>query len=169
MGALPKQRHREPCARAQQMQQREAGPFGCSGIRCKVDGAQSGDPNDELSIGWIENAGEPSAYVRIEARPMSNTFSSPGVVTTISDVFEVPINYNILTRIKYTQQAVASPGAYYIQANITGMSVGNGVSNGTAANSTGATALVQPSCTSPGAGAATAGVVNLTTSASVIP
>ena len=137
----------------------------------KVDGAQSGDPNDELSIGWIVNPDDQAvrSYLRIEARPMSNTFSSPGTVVTISDVFEVPINHNILTKVKYTQQAVASPGAYYIQANITGMSTGNGVSNGTAANSTGATALVQPSCTSPGAGAATAGVINLTASASVIP
>ena len=89
----------------------------------RVDGAQSGDPNDELSIGWIENEA-----IRKEARPMSNTFSSPGTVITISDVFEVPINYDILTKIKYTQHSVSSPGAYYIQANITGMSAGNGVS-----------------------------------------
>ena len=40
----------------------------------RVDGAQSGDPNDELSIGWIENEA-----IRKEARPMSNTFSSPGI------------------------------------------------------------------------------------------
>ena len=135
----------------------------------RVDGAQSGDPNDELSIGWIENADEPSAYLRIEARPMSNTFSSPGTVITISDVFEVPINYDILTKIKYTQHSVSSPGPYYIQANITGMSAGNGVSNDTAANSSGDIALVQPSCTSPGAGTATAGVVNLTASVNAIP
>ena len=130
----------------------------------RVDGAQSGDPNDELSIGWIENEA-----IRKEARPMSNTFSSQGLVITISDVFEVPINYDILTKIKYTQHSVSSPGPYYIQANITGMSAGNGVSNDTAANSSGDIALVQPSCTSPGAGAATAGVVNLTASVNAIP
>ncbi len=135
----------------------------------RVDGANSGDANDSLAIGWIENAGLPTAYVRTEARPMSNTFSSPGTVITISDVFEVPINYNILTKIKYTQHSVSSPGAYYTQVNITGMSAGNGVTNGTAANSSGATSLIQPSCTSPGAGAATAGVVNLTASANAIP
>jgi hypothetical protein len=130
----------------------------------RVDGAQSGDPNDELSIGWIENEA-----IRTEARPMSNTFSSPGIVVTISDVFEVPINYDILTKIKYTQHSISSPGVYYTQVNITGMSVGNGVTNGQAANSSGATSLIQPSCTSPGAGAATAGVVNLTASVNAIP
>jgi hypothetical protein len=130
----------------------------------RVDGASSGDANDSLAIGWIENAS-----VRTEARPMSNTFSSQGIVITISDVFEVPINYNILTKIKYTQHSISSPGAYYTQVNITGMSAGNGVTNGTAANSSGATSLIQPSCTSPGAGAATAGVVNLTASVNAIP
>lgn len=111
---------------------------------------------DGLGFGYIKN----EEFIK-EEYPMADTLSSPGIFTTITDVFEVPLNTSLSVRIGYTQKDVSSPGHYYLQSVVTGMTTGNTTTDVTVAAQSGAEGTLQTTVESPGAGAANAGVLNL--------
>ncbi len=121
----------------------------------RYSGTQGWVP-DGLGFGYVEN----ETFIKREY-PMSDTLSSPGVTTTITDVFEVPINKDLLVQINYTQHSTSSPGHYYLRSVVTGMTSGDGTTDETVANSSGAEGQLSSSVQSPGPGAATAGVISL--------
>lgn len=111
---------------------------------------------DGLGFGYVDD----QTFI-IREYPMSDTLSSPGIFTTITDVFEVPLNTSLSVRIGYTQKDVASPGHYYLQSVVTGMTTGNTTTDVTVAAQSGAEGTLQTTVESPGAGVANAGVLNL--------
>lgn len=111
---------------------------------------------DGLGFGYVDD----QTFI-IREYPMSDTLSSPGVFTTITDVFEVPLNTSLSVRIGYTQKQVSSPGSYYLRSIVTGMTSGDGTTDVAVANSSGALGTLGVTVESPGAGAASAGVLNL--------
>ena len=92
---------------------------------------------------------------------MADTLSSPGIFTTITDVFEVPLNTSLSVRIGYTQKNVSNPGHYYLRSVVTGMTTGNTTTDVTVAAQSGAEGTLIATVQSPGAGVANAGVLNL--------
>lgn len=111
---------------------------------------------DSLGFGYVDN----QTFITREY-PMSDTLSSPGVFTTITDVFEVPLNTSLSVRIGYTQHSISNPGHYYLQSIVTGMTSGDGTTNVIVANSSGALGTLETTVESPGGGSANAGVINL--------
>jgi hypothetical protein len=111
---------------------------------------------DGLGFGYTKN----EEFIK-EEYPMADTLSSPGIFTTITDVFEVPLNTSLSVRIGYTQKDVASPGHYYLQSVVTGMTTGNTTTDVTVAAQSGAEGTLIATVQSPGAGVANAGVLNL--------
>jgi hypothetical protein len=111
---------------------------------------------DGLGFGYVDD----QTFI-LREYPMDDTLSSQGIFTTITDVFEVPLNKSLSVRIGYTQKQVSSPGSYYLRSIVTGMTSGDGTTDVIVANSSGALGTLGVTVVSPGAGAANAGVLNL--------
>ncbi len=111
---------------------------------------------DSLGFAYLKNG----TYIKIEY-PMADTLSSPGIPTIITDTFEVPIETDINIRIGYTQKAIPNPGNYYLQSETTGMTSADATTEETVPATSGSTEALTATFESPGAGVATAGVINL--------
>ena len=121
----------------------------------RYSGTQGWVP-DGLGFAYVDNA----TYIKVEY-PMADTLSSPGIPTVITNTIEVPVGTDIDIRIGYTQHSISSPGQYYLQSETTGMTSADATTNAIVANSSGAEGTLTATFESPGAGAATAGVINL--------
>lgn len=111
---------------------------------------------DSLGFAYVDDG----TYIKVEY-PMTDTLSSPGIPTIITDTIEVPVGTDIDIRIGYTQKAIPSPGQYFLRSETTGMTSADATTTETVAGSSGTEGTLTATFESPGAGAVTVGVINL--------